>query len=160
MRMKSGRLGIRLSDDCHRSVTVWAKGVVIGESCRSPHKRLAHIRVALPRLFETPPAEALRCLATPQAHSTPPLGSRRSLATPRVTPTPLSGAEPMCLLGICQTLRLSAVSPPSIPATRPGKHFCHGDRRAGGVYCQLGQDQEGKLPARGWRSSAGKDSGL
>jgi hypothetical protein len=27
------RFGVCLSDDCHRSVAVWAEGVVIGESC-------------------------------------------------------------------------------------------------------------------------------
>ena len=32
------RLGVRLSDDCFRSVTVGAEGVVIGESCRSPQQ--------------------------------------------------------------------------------------------------------------------------
>ena len=30
--------GVRLSDDHYRSVVVWAKSIVIGESCRSPHK--------------------------------------------------------------------------------------------------------------------------
>ena len=43
---------------------------------------------------------------------------------------------------------------------RLGNRCCHGDRRAGDVYCQFGQDQEGKLSAGGWRSSAGKDSRL
>jgi hypothetical protein len=30
------RFGVRLSDDCYRSVAVRAEGAVIGESCRSP----------------------------------------------------------------------------------------------------------------------------
>jgi hypothetical protein len=29
------RFGVRLSDDCYRSVALWTEGTVIGESCRS-----------------------------------------------------------------------------------------------------------------------------
>jgi hypothetical protein len=79
-----------------------------------------------------PPAD--RCAPDNNRALTPPSGALSNTTAPHNT---ASGSGPMSAGNPNNATSLSAQEPSSPAQGPPGKHFCHGDRRAGGVSASL-----------------------